>query len=309
MKSSPDAVVIGAGPCGIAAAVQLSRSGFHTLLFEARRVGGLLHNANLVENYPGFPRGIAGGELCRLLREHVDAAGIDLVVDAVTDAVPVGVGVGVSGGGGGGGYNLRTRSGLVVKTRVLIVATGTRPRTGLISEPADLVGSRVFYEPVDLPADVAGEEVLVVGGGDAAFDYALNVAGRGASVTILRRGAVRCLPLLRERVSAREAITERAGATVLSLEAAPGGVSARIADDRGVEEIVAHRILVACGRIPSNDLLHSLARSGRIANHLSLDLFSGGDVVRGPFRQAGIAVGDGLLAAMAAARYLRGECP
>jgi len=70
--------------------------------------------------------------------------------------------------------------------------------------------------------------------------------------------------------------------------------------------VAAGRLLIACGREPEDGLLRSLARSGKIANHLAPDLFAGGDVVRGSFRQAGIAVGDGLLAAMAAVRYLGG---
>ena len=68
-----DAVVIGAGPCGVAAALQLKRSGVRTLLFEEQSVGGLLRNANLVENYPGFPKGISGRRLCALMEEHLAA--------------------------------------------------------------------------------------------------------------------------------------------------------------------------------------------------------------------------------------------
>jgi thioredoxin reductase (NADPH) len=297
MKIDADAIVIGAGPCGVAAAVQIKRSGYAPVVFEENAVGGLLRNANRVENYPGFPGGIAGGALCRQLERHLSRIGIKPVRDRVVDAAPV-----------PDGYAIKTRGGRTMTGRTLIVAAGTQPVTGLFKEPVEMVGSRIFYEAADVPLDREGARVLVVGGGDAAYDYALNLAGRGAGVTIVRRGEARCLALLRERVRAHAAVAERTGASVVGLAAAENGVSVSIADAGGVEDVAADAVLIACGRLPRDELLHNLARSGKIANHLSPDLFAGGDVVRGRFRQAGIAVGDGLLAAMGAVHHLGGVC-
>ncbi len=298
MTSPVDAIVIGAGPCGVAAAVQLKRSGFSPILFEARSVGGLLRNANLVENYPGFPRGIAGPRLCALLEEQVARAGVDLVIDRIVDALPA-----------GGDFAVKTASARTLVCRCLIVATGTAPKTGLFAEPDALVGESLFYEVADLPECGPDRHVIIVGGSDAAYDYALNVAGRGARATIIQRGAARCLPLLKDRVAAAETIRVREGVNVLAVDRTAGGVAVRTADSEGVEETGGDYLLIACGREPEDALLRRLARTGKIANHVTPNLFSGGDLVRGLFRQAGIAVGDGLLAAMAAARYLRGECP
>ena len=55
-----DTLIVGGGPAGIAAAIQLKRSGFKVLILEKNKLGGLLRNANLVENYPGFPGGLSG---------------------------------------------------------------------------------------------------------------------------------------------------------------------------------------------------------------------------------------------------------
>ncbi|MCP5108408.1 MAG: NAD(P)/FAD-dependent oxidoreductase, partial [bacterium] len=78
-----DVAIIGAGPAGIAAAVQLKRYGIKCLLFEKDRPGGLLKNAHRVENYPGFPRGITGPQLAELLREHLEVFRITPVIEAV----------------------------------------------------------------------------------------------------------------------------------------------------------------------------------------------------------------------------------
>jgi thioredoxin reductase len=50
-----EVVIIGAGPAGLSTAIQLKRYGIEPILLEKEEIGGLLRNANLVENYPGFP--------------------------------------------------------------------------------------------------------------------------------------------------------------------------------------------------------------------------------------------------------------
>jgi thioredoxin reductase (NADPH) len=75
--------IIGAGPAGIAAAIQLKRSGIGFLLLEKNRAGGLLNEANLVENFPGVPNGLAGTTLTARLRRQLSAAGIKIEKDNV----------------------------------------------------------------------------------------------------------------------------------------------------------------------------------------------------------------------------------
>ena len=65
-KSNIRIAIIGAGPAGIACAIQLIRQGYSPIIFEKGEIGGLLKNANLVENYLGFPGGISGKKLCSL---------------------------------------------------------------------------------------------------------------------------------------------------------------------------------------------------------------------------------------------------
>ena len=67
-----EVAIIGAGPSGIATAIQLKRYGIEPVILEKEEIGGVLKNANLVENYPGFPDGISGPELVKLFKKQVE---------------------------------------------------------------------------------------------------------------------------------------------------------------------------------------------------------------------------------------------
>ena len=66
-----DCIIIGAGPAGVAAAVHMKRTGLNIVLIEKKNIGGLLRNANLIENYLGFPEGISGKRFAGCLRRHL----------------------------------------------------------------------------------------------------------------------------------------------------------------------------------------------------------------------------------------------
>jgi len=78
-----DVVIIGAGPAGISAAIQLKRYGIEPTLLEKEEIGGLLKNANLVENYPGFPNGVPGPELVKLFKKQLENAQIKVHFEKV----------------------------------------------------------------------------------------------------------------------------------------------------------------------------------------------------------------------------------
>ena len=83
MKSAWKVAVIGAGPAGIACAVQLKRAGIIPMVFEQGRIGGLLNNAYRVENYPGFPEGISGPSLVRKFKKQMQQWHIRVIHESV----------------------------------------------------------------------------------------------------------------------------------------------------------------------------------------------------------------------------------
>ncbi|MDP3185374.1 MAG: NAD(P)/FAD-dependent oxidoreductase, partial [Anaerolineales bacterium] len=176
-----ETLIIGAGPAGIATAIQLKRFGLPPILLEKDRVGGLLRNANLVENYPGFPNGIPGPKLIALFEKQTRRVGAEVTFDEVTRLDY------------DGEVFLVDTTRNTFSAKYVIVATGTKPKPLPIKIPAQVEG-KVFSEVWPL-AGVKNKRILVVGAGDAAFDYALNLASRENTVTILNRShETVCLP-------------------------------------------------------------------------------------------------------------------
>jgi len=143
------------------------------------------------------------------------------------------------------------------------------------------------------------KHIVIVGAGDAAFDYALNLTKNRNSVTILNRGRdVKCLGLLWERAKVDSAIEYRAETPVSAVEVdetgntISGAGRLRVQTEAG-EFIEADYLLFAIGRVPQTDFL-----SAELVNQNVKGLYFVGDVRNGLYRQAAIAAGDGLRAAM-----------
>ena len=283
-------VIVGAGPAGAAAGIFLKRAGIEPLLIEEREPGGLLREANLVENYPGFPNGIVGRDLADLIGRQLSRLDVRTVR---TSAKMV--------SSDGGSYFVDTDEGTVASDAV-VIATGTAPRRAVFEGAAELEGERLFYGVSVLhPDDLRGKSVIILGGGDAAFDYAINLSDNGASVTILSRSDPSCLPLLAERARDRD-VKLMVGCEVARLERTGEGVSVSYDGGRGELDMTADMVIVAHGRDPRLELLDpALRRRADTREPPSTGipgLFFAGDVARGKHRQAAIAAGDGVVAAM-----------
>ena len=293
-----DAGVIGAGPAGVAAAVQLARHGVTTVVYEGGSTGGLLRTAWRVENFPGFPGGISGPDLAALLDEQLRASAAELVREEVVsldreDELLV----------------VRT-GGRDVRFRAVIVASGTRPREVTDLEIPPDARDRVFRE-VDELRGVRGAHVAVVGGGDAAFDYALGLSEENDVTIMVRGNCTRCLPLLAARARARERVTVRTRTRITAVAGGSGGplrlTSLSHGGDGGSarEDLHVDYLVLAVGREPDDGFLSEGLRRDATALEARRELLFAGDVRSGIFRQASIAAGQGTHAAMKVAAMLR----
>ncbi len=295
-----DISIIGAGPAGTAAAIYLKRAGFEPQVYEKSEIGGLLLNANLVENYLGFPGGISGYNLVCLMKEQLSILNISVVIKEVMILVPT-----------DGSFQLRADSG-ADNSNAVILASGTHPMPIELEGSGPLIDRKIFYEIKDIPETRREDTFVIIGGGDAAFDYALNLSKRAARVDILFRSvSPRCLPLLRDRVEQRDNIHVHPRTTPLEVADDGGNMVLTCKKDKETKSFTSEYAMVACGRTPNLDVIpddihRTLAIHGDGTTNIP-GLFVAGDVRRGRFRQAGIAVGDGILCAMEAEYFLRGD--
>lgn len=275
-------IIIGAGPAGITAAIQLRRYGLPCIVLEKERVGGLLWNANLLENYPGFPVGVSGPKLASLMEQQAKRIGVQInseeVIRVANNSDPAFK------------FYIRTDRNEYA-SGCLVIASGTKPRSTPFNIPMNCA-ERVLSEVHPLLGE-RGKKIVIIGAGDAAFDYALSLVKKGNSVTILNRGReVKCMKLLWDRVMANSAIKYRSECCVIGFEAekVEGGLKVRCASG---EAIAADYLLYAIGRVPQVDFL-----SKQLSAHDCPGLYHIGDVKNGLYRQAAIAAGEGLRAAM-----------
>lgn len=284
-----DILIIGAGPAGMAAALQLKRTGFKPLLVEKNRIGGALLNAGWVENYPGFPDGITGKELVELFEHHICKIGIKVHHINIEYLQRK------------GNYLYAKTSSGNIKSKYAVIAAGCVPVHIGIPGEEDNSGKTVFYELRDVPITV-GEKACVIGGGDAAFDYALSLADRRIQVNLLMRSnKPRCLKLLADRVKKCRQIRVIPGVEPLSFQKTEGGILLDLHGDTA-KEMQTDFVIIAVGRQPNLSFLSP--DLSKISKWNCSPLFFAGDVINGDLRQVGIAVGDGIKCAMEIARML-----
>ena len=271
-------IIIGAGPAGLATALQLKRYGINPLIFERDQIGGLLHNANLVENYPGFPGGISGPNLVRIFKDHVRVNSLRIKPENVE---------GLTHHDGVFQVDTSDRS---FQSRIVVIATGTKPRIFTDFEIPDDTRELIFYEIYPL-LNRKEQRIAIVGAGDAAFDYALNLGKRNDALVLNRGEEISCLPLLWERAKDIPSITYLPNISISRLESNPGhGMLLECSTPGGPKSIQVDILIGAIGRDAQLDFISGQFSKKAIQLVNRGDLYYVGDVEKGLYRQTAIAV-------------------
>lgn len=302
-----DALVLGAGPAGLTAGLFLARHGRRVLMID-QFIGNHMTNAATVENYPGFPEGIAGPELSSLLQRQAMDAGAEFLPAAV-EGLEVVEGerrlFRVSTDSG-------TRDGLTV-----VVCTGSRLRRLDVDGEARFEGRGVSHcATCDGPL-FQGRPVAVVGGGDSALDEVLVLRELASTVTMIHRGPSPTGQwLLRKRALESPNVRVRPGMEVVRLDGDDQLKRVVLRDAAGSEsaEDVAG-VFVLVGLEPNSTFLErvvDLDETGHVVTNSWMQtsvsgIFAAGDIRRDSASQFISAAGDGATAALAAHRFLDRE--
>ncbi len=300
-----DVVIIGGGPAGLTAGLYTSRARLTSLLIEKQLVGGLITTAGWVENFPGFPEGIAGLELGELLHKQAARYGLETVIAEVVGIKP-----------NGEQKVIATTEGEFAAKAVIIASGSERSKLGIPGEE-EFTGRGVSYCATCDAAFFAEQPVAVVGGGDAAVNEALDIVKYVSRAFIIhRRDKLRASRILQERAFAEPKIDIRWNTVVDEIEGTNTVKQLKLRDTATGEKtaLEVSGVFIAVGFKPNTGFvkeLVSLDDAGQIVTNEHLEtniagIFSAGDVRSGSGRQAITAAGEGATAAIYADRYLSG---
>lgn len=308
-RSAYDLVIIGGGPAGLAAAIYAAREGIDAVVVEASALGGQAGISDRIDNYPGFPDGIGGGELVDRFVAQARRYDVELLsAVSVRSLQPEGDGC----------DDLVTTlaSGQVLSSPAVIVATGSTYRRLDVPGEDDLIGAGVhFCATCDGPFYKGADEVVVIGGGNSALEEGLHLSEFAHKVRVLTRSDLSASRVLQERVRSDPQFSIHTDVDIVELQGEGGRFAAVVARDRASGEehrYPAAAAFVFIGLDPNTGFLgDALDRDdgGFLRTSPTMEtsmpgVFAAGDVRAGSTKQVGSAVGDGIAALLMARRHL-----
>src|SRR5713101_873904 len=278
-------VIIGSGCAGLTAALYSARANLRPLVIRGVEAGGQLSLTTLVENYPGFPKGVQGPELIKLMQEQAAHFGAEFKEGDVTRA------------------DLSKQPFVVelgkerIETRALIVASGASAKMLGLESERKLLGHGVSTCATCDGYFFRGKPVVVVGGGDTAAEEALHLTRYAGPVNIIhRRDQMRASKIMQDRLFRNEKIKLIWNSTVADVLAPKGhveGVRLRHPQTGETREILLDGVFVAIGHDPNTTVFKGKIEMDSngylIARHGSLTsipgVFIAGDVQDHRYRQ------------------------
>jgi thioredoxin reductase (NADPH) len=206
-----DLVIVGAGPAGLAAAVYGASEGLDVLVLESNTPGGQAGTSSRIENYLGFPTGISGLDLTGRAWAQAQKFGAEIMTATgaarlTCDDRP---------------YAIVMDDGVRITARVVVIATGAEYRKPALDNLAQFEGAGVYYAATAMEAQVcAGDDVIVVGGGNSAGQAAVFLAQTARHVHVLVRGSGLAATMSRyliRRIEEHPAITLRTQTEIAQL--------------------------------------------------------------------------------------------
>ena len=301
-------VIIGSGCAGLTAAIYASRANLNPLVIRGMEAGGQLTLTTLVENFPGFPKGVQGPELVELMKKQAEVFGTEFKEGNVTlvdlSRRPFTVEIGDE----------------KIESRTLIVASGASAKLLGLESEKKLLGHGVSTCATCDGFFFRNKKVVVVGGGDTAAEEALFLTRYATQVDLIhRRDQLRASKIMQDRLSRNEKIKPVWNSVVTDvLDPAKGTVTGvKLKDTKTGEECErpTDGVFIGIGHQPNTDLFRGQVKMNEVGYLITHDgtktsvpgVFAAGDVQDHIYRQAITAAGTGCMAAMDAEKFLEAE--
>ena len=313
---TPDLVVVGAGPAGLAAAVYAASEGLATVLVDASGLGGQAAKSARIENYLGFPQGVSGEQLTRLAM--IQALKFGVRVSSPCQVIGLDI-----------GHPQRPvvelTDGTRIATRAVIAATGARYRRLEVPRLAEFEKTGcIRYAATEL--DVRGYEslpVTVVGGANSAGQAALSLAARDSTVTLVIRAAElgeRMSTYLADRILAHPRVQVRSRSRVGGLDgdATLTSIAVHGPDDRR-DQVECRGLFCFIGAEPESAWMTGVDKDDKgfvrtqsperpLPFQTSAErVFAVGDLRAGSIKRVAAAVGEGASAVSSVHAVLAGR--
>ena len=317
-----DVAVVGAGPAGLSTAVYASSEGLSVAVLDARAFGGQAGASARIENYFGFPTGITGHALAARAFVQAQKFGAEVMIPVAIKTLDCSRANGL--------FVLETDDGGRIQARTVVVASGARYRHPANADIARFEGRGVWYWASQIEARLcAGEEVILVGGGNSAGQGAVFLSAHAARVRMMVRGPSLAESMSRyliDRIAAAPNIELMTETEIVALSGAAGGnlEGVRWRDRRAGRETEAaiRNVFLFVGADPATEWLQgcvALDKAGFVmtgappanggAQPSPLEssvpgVFAVGDVRSGSVKRVGGAIGEGAAVVAAIHKFL-----
>ncbi|MBE2220689.1 MAG: FAD-dependent oxidoreductase [Anaerolineae bacterium] len=301
-----DVIIIGGGPGGASAAIYTARADLRTLVIDKGLTAGALGITGKISNYPGVPGPVTGAELVEIMRGQAESFGAEFLTDKVV------------------GIDMKAEPKMVMAgtgafyAKAIILATGSMGRTSSVKGEEELLGRGVSYCATCDGAFFRNKTVAVIGNNDEALEETLFLTKFTEKIhLIVPTPDMKARDVLMAEVSANPKIDIRMG-TALKEISGNGTVQAvRVKPRGGAEEElpVSGAFVYLQGGKPITDYLMAQLET-KPDGCLMVDaemqtavpgIFAIGDLLCSHIKQAVIAAADGVIAAVAADKYINGR--
>lgn len=316
-----DLIIVGAGPSGLAASVYAASEGLDTLLFETLIPGGQAGTSSRIENYLGFPHGVSGLELATLAVLQAQKFGAQIAVAQTVRRITQDQ---------TRGFEITLKDQSHIYSRSVIVATGAKYRKLSVPGYERFEGRGIHYAATPMEAQIcAGEEVVIVGGGNSAGQAALFLSQSASQVHLIVRAETLSSTMskyLSERIMASGKIKIYYQTEIQDLagEKALEHITWRCSKTGRVWRKSAQNLFVMIGAVPNTEWLQgcvALDKNGFIltgkarpdGSSASLyetsvpGIFAVGDVRSDSVKRVASAVGEGSAVVQWVHKYLNSQ--